>query len=392
MARPTREEQERRRIANLLAEGKGPNGDIIENAEILSEIKSPIKPPDTTGGYSITELENEISNSAFSGTSNPEPSEPKAFDINSGDATIPNTEDPNYIKPSGHDRFRESIIENESDANKAAVGSAPSPSASSSFGGQSPQTPKDFAEPIINGPSVTPITEEKSKPLIAEANNMTEAEKRKAVEMFADAILQTYSQLYNAAFTSMCKVDMNKMEILDRDGQIRLSMVIERDEAGEMTLRKNFTNYNEEVDEIFTITDEQRAALREPLIAVLLEKGAVPTPMVTLLIVVGSQVLQGVFAATGLRTEMKNTLETMIKVRKEELEAEVNAHRASQYQYNKPQPPQPPPAPTASTQQQQQDKINMDEAISKVRNAVEIKSTKIDNGDNVTIEEVLENG
>jgi hypothetical protein len=190
----------------------------------------------------------------------------------------------------------------------------------------------------------------------------------------------------------MCKVDMNKMEILDRDGQIRLSMVIERDEAGEMTLRKNFTNYNEEVDEIFTITDEQRAALREPLIAVLLEKGAVPTPMVTLLIVVGSQVLQGVFAATGLRTEMKNTLETMIKFRKEELEAEVNAHRASQYQYNKPQPPQPPPAPTASTQQQQQDKINMDEAISKVRNAVEIKSTKIDNGDNVTIEEVLENG
>jgi hypothetical protein len=104
-------------------------------------------------------------------------------------------------------------------------------------------------------------------------------------------------------------------------------MVIEKGENGEMTIREQFLKYNEKVDETFTVTPEMKLALREPLIAVLMEKGIAPTPMTTLLIVAGSHLLQGIFSAAQLKAEVKEQTETFKQFRAEEVQREIDNHK-----------------------------------------------------------------
>jgi len=332
MARPTRAEQEKKRIAELFAEGKGPDGQPISDAEVLSETKNDIPKTDPgalsdKNSYSISELEQEITNSTLGNGGSDEPR--TGFDMNSGNANAPNTEDPNYVKTSGHDRFRDEIIVNESDANRAATGN-PSVGNDSNPPPPPPPESKDFAEPIINGASHSETIDDKDKkdePMNPALDDLSPTEKRKQVEMFADAILETYGQLYHAAFSGYCSVKMNKMEVLDRDGTIRLSMVIERGENGEMTIREQFLKYNEKVNDAFTVTPEMKEQLREPLIAVLMEKGIAPTPMTTLLIVAGSHLLQGIFNAAQLKAEIKEQTETFKQFRSDEIQKEIDTHK-----------------------------------------------------------------
>lgn len=394
MARPTKAEQEKKRIAELLAEGKGPDGQPIEEANVISETKNPVTEKTTStvenGGIVISELENEITNSTL-GSGVSEENKNPGFNMNTGDAKAPDTDDPNYIKQSGHDRFRDEMIVNESDANKAATGN---PSANTNTTGNNtppppPPVSKDFEEPVINGssPSSENPADDKKKdePMNPGLDDLSPTEKRKQVEMFADAILETYGQLYEAAFTAYCSVKMNKMEILDRDGSIRLSMVIERGEGGDLTIREQFVKYNEKVASTFVVSPEMKAELREPLIAVLMEKGIAPTPMVSLLIGVGRHALIGIFSAAQLKAEIKEQTETFKQFRAEEVQREINDHK------NKQNNPNQNGAPTMRAEPREPKSegtiVSMEDVMKTEVKPVEIKSQSQDN--NVTIEEVV---
>lgn len=393
MARPTKAEQERKRVADLLAEGKGPNGEPITDANIISETKNEPKVETSTvenGGIVISELENEITNSTLGSGTGTEEKKNTGFDMNTGNANAPDTDDPNYIKPSGHDRFRDEMIVNESDANKAATGN---PSANTNTGnGTPPPTPppaKDFEEPVVNGasPSENPAEEKKKdEPMNPGLDDLSPTEKRKQVEMFADAILETYGQLYEAAFTAYCSVKMNKMEILDRDGSIRLSMTIERGEGGDLTIREQFIKYNEKVANTFVVTPEMKAELREPLIAVLMEKGIAPTPMVSLLIGVGRHALIGIFSAAQLKAEIKEQTETFKQFRAEEIQREIDAHKNGQNNPNKNGSPTMRAEPREP--KSEGTVVSMEEVMKTEVKPVEIKSHS-QGENNVTIEEVV---
>jgi len=395
MARPTKQEQERRRIADLLAEGKGPNGEPIEDANILSETKNPPKVEDKTGGFTISELENEIETSTLgkgAGTTTTE--EKPAFDINTGDARQVDTEDPNYVKPSGHDRFRESIIENESDANRAATG--PPPTVNNLSGDNLPPPPppqRDFAEPVING-STTPDPEadkDKDKPLVDDFNKMNPTQQKEQIEMFADVILTNYGQLYQMAFTGFCSVKMNKMEILDKDGILRLSMIIDQDATGKLTVRQQFLNYNKEVEDAFKVTDEMKEQIRGPLIMVLQEKGIAPSPMVTLMIALGGHLLQGVVNCVGLKAKMDDQLETFKQFKKEQDEKELAEHKERQSRgpgavlHKTAEAPKP--------EQKEAAVVSMEEVLKTTPVAVEIKSeaSESTNNSGISMEDVVGN-
>lgn len=151
-----------------------------------------------------------------------------------------------------------------------------------------------------------------------ELDDLSPTEKRKQVEMFADAILETYGEFYLAAFAGYCSVKMNKLEILDRNGDIRLSMVIEKGENGELTVSQYFIKHNENASDAFTVTPEMKLELREPLIAVIMEKGVTPSPTTQLIITIGRHILMGVSSAVKMKTEMLEVLETFKQFRQEE--------------------------------------------------------------------------
>lgn len=393
MARPTRAEQERRRIADLLKEGKGPDGQPIEEGTIISETKNPVVENNSNdGGIVISELENEITNSTLGKGAGDEKTG-NAFDITSGDAKAVDTDDPNYVKPSGHDRFRESLIENESDANKAATGNPSSSSIGTGLGNSTPPPPpppKEFSEPVINGSAgpETPVDDKKkNEPLNPDLDDLSPTEKRRNVEMFADAIITNYSMLYEAAFTKLCTINMNKMEILDRQGNIRLSMAIERTEAGDMTVRQIILANNEEASKTFIVDDATKLALREPLIAVLMEKGIAPTPIVTLLIVLGGHILTGVLAAVELKGKMNEQLESFKVFRKEELEREFAAHKNQQHNTSTSGPQMKAEPVRTEEPKKEAVVVSMEEVMN--TKPVEIKSEAQENSNSVTIEEVV---
>lgn len=326
-----------------------------EDVNIISETKDPVK-PNKGHQFSIAELEEEIDAPAI------------GSNTSEGDFAF---EDPTFIAEKKHNPFAETIIENESDANKANR-------MSSSSSTNTP--PVDFAEPIVTGTATPPPPEDDKKtktgPVNPNFDDMSGPEKRKQVEMFADAILTTYGQFYQKIFSWSCSINMGKMEILDKDGVLRLSMIVSEDG---LTVKTIFENFNEKVSEVFKFTDEMREELREPLIMVLMEKGIAPTPLTSLLIILGKQTVMGIFAMFELRSEMKQYVNEFKEFRKQEMAKPQQAQQPADVPNRKPDP-----VPAAKT-------ISMDDVIDPPSEPEKKKKLKQPKQPGITIDEVLPN-
>lgn len=381
MARPTKAEQERIRIESLRSEGKGPDGEPIEDAKILSETKNTAKPV-AKGDFSIAELTEELENATLGGNRTEEPKQERTLE--NSDLLDGNPDDPDYIKTTGHNRFNDPMITNESDANKAAA--APQ----TSQPGQTAQhTATEFAEPVILGGAPQSAHPEDSKPkppVNPDFDKLSPTEQRKQVEMFADAILTSYQQYLPIIPTMICQYNMGKMEVLDKDGIIRLSMTIQRDEDGVgLTVREEFNNFNAEVEEIFVVTDEMKLELRDPLIAVLMEKGIAPTPMMTLCIGVARHVLMILIGMFKMLAKKSQHLETFKDFRKQEIEKERTSHIQKQHERVV------PVAEVKNVPVSEEKVVSMEEAINSTVSVVTVKQTspKQSNQKGITIEDVV---
>ena len=222
--RLTNAERERRRIAALENEGKNPDGEtIVANTTGTDESSGSSKKP-----FTISGLEQNIDNATLGLASEPKKSEDGTID--NSDFRDKDKDDPDYVPKEIVNPLDEDLIENESDANSAAK------KISSSGPTNQPKPQNDFAPPIIDG--AAPTSEEKipppkkPEPLNPDFDNMTSEEKRLAVELFADAILGNYAEILPIIPKMMAKYDMDKMQLLDDEGNLRLSMVVERGEIG----------------------------------------------------------------------------------------------------------------------------------------------------------------
>jgi len=381
--RPTKAESERRRLAREaeFAKERGEQSDISDSSETTNVVNEP------TGekkAFTIGELEQNIDNATL-GVSN---SKPKAEgnDINSPDFGN-DKDDPDYVPKETVNPFEEQLIENESDANTAAK------KVNTSSGGNN-IPPKTFAPPIIDG--AAPTVEEqpqqhqqkKPEPLNPDFDKMSASDKQKAVEMFADAIIGNYAELLPIIPKMIAKYDMEKMQLLDDEGNIRLSMVVDRDENGDLTIKEHCINFNNTCDKTFVVTDEMKSELRGPLIAFLMEKGVAPSPLTTLLITVGKHTLTFVIAAIQMRGERNAALKTFTKFRKQELEGEKEQHKSSQFK-------EPEPTTNKKEQAAKSEKKVNDLKIEDIVDVEEIKNPKTEiksnnggiNMDDIVIEE-----
>jgi len=139
--------------------------------------------------------------------------------------------------------------------------------------------------------------------------DLSPAQKRKAAEKTADAILNMYCNFAPLPFKRWSKINETNVQKLVLDDKIDLNMPLEDN----VTVKEYIQGVNEQVDEIFTVSDETREEIKDPLIDVLLEQELALTPTQRLLMAVGSHVITMGFSAYQLSQNNKTALETFEK-------------------------------------------------------------------------------
>jgi hypothetical protein len=107
-------------------------------------------------------------------------------------------------------------------------------------------------------------------------------------------------------WASFSDAKVNKLVFEDK---LDMSMQLENN----VTVRDYIKGTNEQVEEIFEVSDETREEIKDPLIDVLLEQDLALTPTQRLLFAVGGHVLQMGFSAYQLAQNNKVALESFQK-------------------------------------------------------------------------------
>ena len=118
-------------------------------------------------------------------------------------------------------------------------------------------------------------------------SDMSSSQKRKAAEKTADALLETYCNFAPMPFKHFSSFNIPKAEQAEIRGELDLGMQIAEDGT---TVRQHMEGTNRQVEEIFTVSDDTRQNIKEPLVDVLLETNFALTPTQRLLLAVGTHV------------------------------------------------------------------------------------------------------
>jgi hypothetical protein len=163
--------------------------------------------------------------------------------------------------------------------------------------------------------------------------DLSPAQKRKSAEKTADAILQMYCKFAPTPFKSWARFKDTTIQKMVIDGRLDLNMQLENG----VTVKDYIDGTNEQVDEIFEVSEETRQEIKDPLVDVLLEQEIALTPTQRLMIAVGSHVVQMGFSAYQLSQNNKMALESFEKFH--------NNMRKTNPQYQQQEQARPNPEP-----------------------------------------------
>jgi hypothetical protein len=163
--------------------------------------------------------------------------------------------------------------------------------------------------------------------------DLSPAQKRKSAEKTADAILQMYCKFAPTPFKSWARFKDTTIQKMVIDGRLDLNMQLENG----VTVKDYIDGTNEQVDEIFEVSEETRQEIKDPLVDVLLEQEIALTPTQRLMIAVGSHVVQMGFSAYQLSQNNKMALESFEKFH--------NNMRKTNPQYQQQEQARPNPKP-----------------------------------------------
>lgn len=139
--------------------------------------------------------------------------------------------------------------------------------------------------------------------------DLSPAQKRKSAEKTADAILMMYSKVVPVPFEKWASINDGTVQKLALNDRIDLNMELEND----LTVQQYVDSSNEQVKEVFKVTDETKEEIKEPLVEVLLEQELALTPTQRLMLAVGSHIATMGFSAYQLAQSNKRTLEAFEK-------------------------------------------------------------------------------
>lgn len=139
--------------------------------------------------------------------------------------------------------------------------------------------------------------------------DLSPAQKRKAAEKTADALLNMYCQFVPMPFIKWSSFSEGKIQKMVFENKIDLSMQLENN----VSVKDYIDGVNEQAQEVFKVTDETKEEIKDPLVDVLLEQDLALTPTQRLMLAVGGHLVTMGFSAYQLAQNNKQALETFEK-------------------------------------------------------------------------------
>ena len=164
--------------------------------------------------------------------------------------------------------------------------------------------------------------------------DLSPAQKRKAAEKTADALLNMYCQFVPMPFIKWSSFSEGKLQKMVFENKIDLSMQLENN----VSVKDYIDGVNEQAQEVFKVTDETKEEIKDPLIDVLLEQDLALTPTQRLMLAVGGHLITMGFSAFQLAQNNKQALETF-----EKFHIQMNQQKAPVFQENQQVKKQPRP-------------------------------------------------
>ena len=143
--------------------------------------------------------------------------------------------------------------------------------------------------------------------------DLSPQQKRKSAEKTADAILGLYCNFAPLPFKKWASFNEAKINKLVFEDKLDMNMRLEDN----VSVRDYIKGTNEQVEEIFEVSDEQREEIKEPLVDVLLEQDLALTPTQRLLLAVGGHIITMGMSAFQLAQNNKVALESFQKYHQE---------------------------------------------------------------------------
>jgi len=153
--------------------------------------------------------------------------------------------------------------------------------------------------------------------------DLSPAQKRKAAEKTADALLNMYCQFVPMPFIKWSSFSEGKIQKMVFENKIDLSMQLENN----VSVKDYIDGVNEQAQEVFKVTDETKEEIKDPLVDVLLEQDLALTPTQRLMLAVGGHLVTMGFSAFQLAQNNKQALETF-----EKFHIQMNQQKAPVYQ------------------------------------------------------------
>jgi hypothetical protein len=147
------------------------------------------------------------------------------------------------------------------------------------------------------------------------AEDMSNSQKRREAEKAANTIMFHYCKYSPIPFKRWASFNEKKIEQMAMEDKINLNLKFKTDK--EFTVLEYVKDVNKQVEEMFSVDEETKKEIREPLIDVLMEQNLVLTPVQRLLIAVGSHLGTMAFKAWQLSAQNKQALDYFSKTYEE---------------------------------------------------------------------------
>lgn len=221
--------------------------------------------------------------------------------------------------------------------------------------------------------------------------DMSPAQKRKSAEKTADALLEMYGNFAPLPFKKWASISESKVQKMVFNNQLDTSMPIENG----VTVQDYIDGVNEQVSEVFTVDNDTKESIREPLIEVLLEQEIALTPTQRLMMAVGSHLATMGMSAFQLAQNNKQALETFKQFHAERNGSNSRASQSSSSSGSSSQRQSSHDRPSYSDDFGEHDK----EAVEKMMREMESEGKKngssddvidADSDESITVEETTE--
>jgi len=163
-----------------------------------------------------------------------------------------------------------------------------------------------------------------------EAKDMSKAQKRREAEKSADALLFHYCLYIPMPFKAWASFNDRKIERLALEDKINLNMSFQLDAKREKTVKEYMEGVNKDVDSAFTVSEERKQEIREPLIEVLMEQGMVLTAQQRLMMAVGSHVAELIFSTVKIANSNNQVLDVFMKIHAQKKEEQRQSSQPQQ--------------------------------------------------------------